>query len=339
MCSKSAMDLEEDEEMNCCEYLREDGEVRHVLQCFCECNDLDSLADDCIKCCCEGQRLQGPALREKLRRVCWSCAERFRMPWPGGAVEVPWPGAWAALLVLWALRRLLELSTWLPWVAGWLLLGFGHLLLIHLMCLALPMRSEYLVAWVFFSIMGLYGDYSREVWPNQALGPRVASHLLLLEVVVTFGASVALKPKKDEELSAGSFPCRICGRSIHGRDHHCVWINQCVGTHNHRSFLLFLLGLTLLSWSYARMLCFGEGDPRLMEFARRARLEGLGTIWQKQRVPPPLEGAVYAAAGGIFTMVLLLAQVVSISTGLTNQRRGLIRSRNWIQNWILWIRN
>lgn len=39
--------------------------------------------------------------------------------------------------------------------------------------------------------MGLYGDYSREVWPNQALGPRVASHLLLLEVVVTFGASAA----------------------------------------------------------------------------------------------------------------------------------------------------
>ncbi|CAK9031839.1 unnamed protein product [Durusdinium trenchii] len=291
MCSKSAMDLEEDEEMNCCEYLREDGEVRHVLQCFCECNDLDSLADDCIKCCCEGQRLQGPALREKLRRVCWSCAERFRMPWPGGAVEVPWPGAWAALLVLWALRRLLELSTWLPWVAGWLLLGFGHLLLIHLMCLALPMRSEYLVAWVFFSIMGLYGDYSREVWPNQALGPRVASHLLLLEVVVTFGASVALKPKKDEELSAGSFPCRICGRSIHGRDHHCVWINQCVGTHNHRSFLLFLLGLTLLSWSYARMLCFGEGLWSLpavrdwRDWARSGRSNACRLLW---RVPSTL---------------------------------------------------
>lgn len=33
-----------------------------------------------------------------------------------------------------------------------------------------------------------------------------------------------------------------------------VWINQCVGSHNHRSFVLFLVGLTLLAWSYAMML-------------------------------------------------------------------------------------
>ena len=28
---------------------------------------------------------------------------------------------------------------------------------------------------------------------------------------------------------------------------------------------------------------------------------------------PPFEGAIYAAAGGVFTLVLLLAQVLSIS--------------------------
>ena len=36
------------------------------------------------------------------------------MPWPGGALKVPWPGAWAALGVLWAFRR---------W--GWRSGGFG----------------------------------------------------------------------------------------------------------------------------------------------------------------------------------------------------------------------
>ena len=36
-----------------------------------------------------------------------------------------------------------------------------------------------------------------------------------------------------------------------------VWINQCVGSHNHRSFVLFLVGLTLLAWAYAFMLCPG----------------------------------------------------------------------------------
>lgn len=36
-----------------------------------------------------------------------------------------------------------------------------------------------------------------------------------------------------------------------------VWINQCVGSHNHRIFVLFLLSLTALAWSYAAMMRLG----------------------------------------------------------------------------------
>ncbi|KAG9283324.1 palmitoyltransferase ZDHHC23 isoform X1 [Astyanax mexicanus] len=35
--------------------------------------------------------------------------------------------------------------------------------------------------------------------------------------------------------------CRICGVCVLRLDHHCVWINSCVGQANHRSFLLTLL--------------------------------------------------------------------------------------------------
>ncbi|VDM54521.1 unnamed protein product [Angiostrongylus costaricensis] len=38
--------------------------------------------------------------------------------------------------------------------------------------------------------------------------------------------------------------CSICKRCIMGMDHHCIWINQCVGSHNHRHFFLFILYLT-----------------------------------------------------------------------------------------------
>uniref|UniRef100_A0A1I7WHM3 Palmitoyltransferase n=1 Tax=Heterorhabditis bacteriophora TaxID=37862 RepID=A0A1I7WHM3_HETBA len=31
-------------------------------------------------------------------------------------------------------------------------------------------------------------------------------------------------------------------------DHHCIWINQCVGSHNHRSFFLFIANLTAASF-------------------------------------------------------------------------------------------
>ncbi|XP_003219252.1 palmitoyltransferase ZDHHC23 [Anolis carolinensis] len=34
--------------------------------------------------------------------------------------------------------------------------------------------------------------------------------------------------------------CRICGRCVKRLDHHCVWINTCVGEQNHQAFILAL---------------------------------------------------------------------------------------------------
>lgn len=37
-------------------------------------------------------------------------------------------------------------------------------------------------------------------------------------------------------------------RCVLGMDHHCIWINQCVGAHNHRHFFLFIAYLTFASF-------------------------------------------------------------------------------------------
>ncbi|XP_015250787.1 PREDICTED: palmitoyltransferase ZDHHC23 isoform X1 [Cyprinodon variegatus] len=41
--------------------------------------------------------------------------------------------------------------------------------------------------------------------------------------------------------------CRICGVCVQRLDHHCVWINNCVGQANHGSFLLTLVFFLLTS--------------------------------------------------------------------------------------------
>ncbi|XP_004578344.2 palmitoyltransferase ZDHHC23 isoform X1 [Ochotona princeps] len=46
---------------------------------------------------------------------------------------------------------------------------------------------------------------------------------------------------------ARAWHCRICGICVRRMDHHCVWINSCVGESNHQAFILALFIFLLTS--------------------------------------------------------------------------------------------
>jgi len=58
------------------------------------------------------------------------------------------------------------------------------------------------------------------------------------------------------EKPARSKHCRVCDRCVSKYDHHCGWINNCVGENNHRWFVLFVL-LTALLCTYGFIICSG----------------------------------------------------------------------------------
>lgn len=143
--------------------------------------------------------------------------------------------------------------------------------------------------------------------------------------------------------------CRICGACVLRMDHHCVWINSCVGQANHRQFILTLL-LFLLTSFYGISLVLRSICPKQSLFTAMLYCPG---VYNQYSTALCFTCVWYSViiTGGLLHLFIL--QIINVSCNVTEReaqialrnktgrRRfcGLVvetgdHSRGFLQNWI-----
>uniref|UniRef100_A0A0N5A996 Palmitoyltransferase n=1 Tax=Syphacia muris TaxID=451379 RepID=A0A0N5A996_9BILA len=119
--------------------------------------------------------------------------------------------------------------------------------------------------------------------------------------------------------------CRICKCCVRKMDHHCPWVNNCVGEFNQKYFLLFLLyvgisaayalGLVISAWLIHEN--FGGSDSKTMYIQRVEHAKILHTIFL----------SIVSALFGLFVLAVAVDQLQAIFNDETAieslQRRGM----------------
>ncbi|KAG7225469.1 hypothetical protein INR49_027464 [Caranx melampygus] len=115
----------------------------------------------------------------------------------------------------------------------------------------------------------------------------------------------------------------VCKRCIKKMDHHCPWVNNCVGENNQKYFVLFTMYIALISFhalimvAFHFVLCFEEDWTKCSNFSPPATVILLILLC--------FEGLLFL----IFTAVMFGTQVHSICTDETGIEQLKKEERRW----------
>ncbi|XP_072399728.1 palmitoyltransferase ZDHHC6 [Diabrotica undecimpunctata] len=119
-----------------------------------------------------------------------------------------------------------------------------------------------------------------------------------------------------------SHHCRKCGRCVLKMDHHCPWINNCVGWGNHAHFIFFLTFATAgcLQASVILGCCLYKSIHRVRYFYHGDTSVNFG---------------LYGMMLCVLSLGLSIGVVVAVGMLLFFQIRAVMKNRTGIEDWIM----
>ncbi|KAM4532133.1 palmitoyltransferase ZDHHC12-B isoform 2-T2 [Fundulus diaphanus] len=115
--------------------------------------------------------------------------------------------------------------------------------------------AHVVLTWIITLILFLYDtELRKQEETGQILQPVLFVLLVLVSVLLYFAVSLMdpgfiLSEDSDLQQPMRSKHCQACQRCVRRYDHHCPWIENCVGERNHRWFVVYLaVQLLVLLW-------------------------------------------------------------------------------------------
>jgi hypothetical protein len=294
-----------DEALCCCEYYDRHGNRVHVLQLCCACEEIDEAADRLLR----GNGIGKDLIDEIVREV----DDRLRVPLPGGAWHIGVPGAvpWVLLPPLLliggysAFMLLLVACAILPLLLWW-----------HRRSLRLRKRTTFLLSWMMASlgfealiyVLALRYGFLRQSAPaTAAFGASFMLTLTFFVIVKRVDPTNAIDATDAAGAAARGAHCAVCAVRVPRYDHYCAWVDEPIGSANHRAYLAFVTSIFLT--------CL-IGGLQLVSAAVGNGWSGRA-MWEANRSSVLLSCGGYGLAIACAVAMLLTHQLVLLWSGHT----------------------